>query len=187
MDTAGFLGNRLLIAMPSMLDPNFARTVTLVCQHDAGGALGLVINRRAPLTVGDVLRQLGIEARDPGLSAAPVYLGGPVQPERGFVLHDGDRDYEATLPIAPGLRLTTSRDVLAAMAAGEGPRHALLALGYAGWGAGQLESELRDNAWLTADADPALIFEAPVEARWEAAARLVGVDPSRLAGEAGHA
>lgn len=187
MNAPDFLGNRLLVAMPSMLDPNFARTVTLVCQHDAAGALGIVVNRLAPLAIGDVLAQMGLATNEPGLAEAPVYLGGPVQPERGFVIHDGDIAYDSTLEIAPGLRLTTSRDVLAAMAAGRGPRRALLALGYAGWGAGQLEAEVRDNAWLTADVDADLIFELPVHARWEAAARLVGVDVARLAGEAGRA
>jgi putative transcriptional regulator len=187
MNPSGFLAHQLLIAMPSMLDPNFARSVALVCQHDAHGALGIVVNRLAPLAVGDVLSQLGFEAGNPAVTAAPVYLGGPVQPERGFVIHDGDAAYDSTLSIAPGLKLTTSRDVLGALAAGRGPRRALLALGYAGWGAGQLESELRDNAWLTVDADHDLIFDLPIDARWEAAARLVGVDVARLSGEAGRA
>jgi putative transcriptional regulator len=187
MNATGSLTHQLLIAMPSMLDPNFARSVALVCQHDANGALGIVINRITPLTVGDVLSQLGIAVENPALAAAPVHQGGPVQPERGFVLHDGDPAYEASLAIAPGLNLTTSRDVLEALAAGRGPRRALLALGYAGWGAGQLESELRDNAWLTVDADHDLIFDLPIGARWERAARLVGVDIARLSGEAGRA
>ncbi len=187
MNAPGFLVHQLLIAMPSMADPNFARTVTLLCQHDAGGALGIVVNRLAPLTVGDVLGQLGLESLNPAITTAPVYLGGPVQPERGFVLHDGDTGYDSTLAIAQGLWLTTSRDVLAALAAGRGPRRALLALGYAGWGAGQLEAELRDNAWLTVEADHDLIFDLPAESRWEAAARLVGVDIARISGEAGRA
>lgn len=187
MNASGFLAHQLLIAMPSMLDPNFARTVALVCQHDANGALGIVINRTAPLSIGDVLRQMSLEASDPTIGAAPVFLGGPVQPERGFVIHDGEATYDSTLEIATGLKLTTSRDVLGALAAGRGPRRTLLALGYAGWGAGQLESELRDNAWLTVEADHDLIFDLPVESRWEAAARLVGVDLARLSGEAGRA
>lgn len=187
MNAPGFLANQLLVAMPSMLDPNFARTVALVCQHDAGGALGIVLNRVAPLAIGDVLHQLGLESADPALTGAPVHLGGPVQPERGFVIHDGDTAYDSTLAIAPGLKLTTSRDVLAALAAGRGPRRALLALGYAGWGAGQLEAELLENAWLTVAADHDLVFQEPVESRWEAAARLVGVDIARLSGEAGRA
>jgi putative transcriptional regulator len=187
MTAPAFLANQLLIAMPSMLDPNFARTVTLVCQHDANGALGIVVNRTAPISIGDVMRQLGLESSNGRLESAPVFLGGPVQPERGFVLHDGDRDFDSTLTVAPGLKLTTSRDVLAALAAGDGPERALLALGYAGWGAGQLDAELRDNAWLTVEADRALVFDIAPEARWEAAARLVGVDLARLSGEAGHA
>jgi putative transcriptional regulator len=187
MNAPAFLANQLLIAMPSMLDPNFARSVALVCQHDDKGALGIVISRTSPISFGDVLRQLGLATRNSGLEAAPVFLGGPVQPERGFVLHDGDRDYDSTLTVAPGLKLTTSRDVLAALAEGSGPAQALLALGYAGWGAGQLDAELRDNAWLTVEADRALLFDLQPESRWEAAARLVGVDLARLSGDPGHA
>jgi putative transcriptional regulator len=187
MSQPGFFANQLLIAMPSLLDPNFSRTVALVCQHDANGALGIVVNRLAPLALGDVLQQLGLEADDPSIAAAPVYLGGPVQPERGFVIHDGTDGYDSTLHIAPGLELTTSRDILAAVATGTGPRRALLALGYAGWGAGQLENEIRENSWLTVEANPDVLFDLPVESRWAAAARLVGIDITRLSGEAGRA
>jgi len=129
MNPTGFLAHQLLIAMPSISDPNFARSVALVCQHNAHGAFGIVVNRLAPLAIGDVLAQLGFDAGNPAVAAAPVYQGGPVQPERGFVIHDGDEAYDSTLAIAPGLKLTTSRDVLGALAAGRGPRRALLAFG----------------------------------------------------------
>jgi putative transcriptional regulator len=187
MNAPGYLANQLLIAMPALEDPNFNRTVTLVCQHDENGALGIVVNRLAPLALGEVLQQLGLPTNRKGVATAPVFLGGPVQPERGFVIHDGNGRFDSTLRIAPGLELTTSRDVLGAIATGQGPKRALLALGYAGWGAGQLENEIRDNAWLTVEADTRLLFDLPIDDRWAAAARLVGVDITRVSGETGRA
>ncbi len=187
MATATWLTDHFLIAMPALADPNFARSVTYICQHDHDGAMGIVINRTADLTLGEVLRQLKLSAEDPGVGSARVFIGGPVQPERGFVLHDPGQEFDSTLNVTPRLAITTSRDVLAAIAAGTGPRRAMLALGCAGWTAGQLESEMRDNAWLTVPADESLIFDTPPADRWEAAARLVGIDPSRLPDYAGHA
>jgi len=187
MAKATWLTDHFLIAMPAMQDPNFARSVTYICQHDDDGAMGIVVNRTAALTLGDVLRQMNLGCDDPAVTGAPVFAGGPVQPERGFVLHDPGGQWDSTLDVTPRLSITTSRDVLAAIAAGTGPRRSLLALGCAGWAAGQLEHELRDNAWLTAPADQALLYDVPPDQRWEAAARLVGVDPSRLSDYAGHA
>ncbi|MFC4727710.1 YqgE/AlgH family protein [Coralloluteibacterium thermophilus] len=187
MDPEHSLANHLLVAMPAMDDPNFARGVTLLLQHDEDGAMGLVVNRLSDFTLGEVLRQMGIHPDDPALAARPVLLGGPVQPERGFVLHDDARDWGSTLRVGGGLGVTTSRDILEAMARGDGPAHSLLVLGYAGWGAGQLEQELAENAWLTVPADASLLFDTPLEARWQAAAGRIGVDLGRLADYSGRA
>jgi len=181
------LANRLLIALPALVDPNFARSVTLVCQHDADGAMGVMVNRPSEYTLGEVLRQMGIDSDDATLQAQIVLAGGPVHPERGFVLHDGGSAFDSTLAVGDGLFLTTSRDILEAMARGEGPTHALVALGCAGWGAGQLEHELVEDSWLTAPSDPELLFALPLEARWRAAAGRIGVDMARMADYSGHA
>jgi putative transcriptional regulator len=187
MDAVPTLANQLLIALPGLDDPDFSRSVALVCQHDADGAMGVVLNRASEYTLGEVFRQMGIESGNADLCAQAVVAGGPVHPERGFVLHDGEREWDSTLAIAEGLYVTTSRDVLEAMARGEGPRQATVALGCAGWGAGQLEHELVENGWLTAPADAELLFRLPLEARWQAAAGRIGVDLARLADYAGHA
>ena len=132
------LANQLLIALPALADPQFARSVALVCQHDDDGAMGVVVNRASEYTLGEVLQQMGLDSDDDALLSQVVLAGGPVHPERGFVLHDGDRMWDSTLAIAPALFLTTSRDILEAMARGDGPAHAIVALGCAGWGSGQL-------------------------------------------------
>ena len=179
--------DHFLIAMPSMLDPNFSRGVTFVCQHTRDGAMGILVNRRSDLLLSDVLAQMKLKTAIDAVARAPVYIGGPVQPERGFVRHSRGGDWDSSFDISDQLSVTTSRDILAAIAEGQGPANALVALGYAGWTAGQLDQEILDNAWLTAKADPALIFGTPCEQRWSAAARLVGVDPSQLSDYAGHA
>lgn len=181
------LANQLLVALPALVDPNFARSVALVCQHDGDGAMGVMVNRTSEYTVGQVLSQMGIGSEDQALCARPVLHGGPVHQERGFVIHDGGRTWDSTLRVGAGLYLTTSRDVLEAMAAGEGPANAIVALGCAGWGAGQLERELAQNAWLTVPADAGLLFELDLESRWQSAANRIGVDLFRLAGYSGHA
>jgi len=182
------LGNHFLIALPAMADPNFSKAVTLLCHHTDDGAMGITINRLSTYRLGDVLAQMDIASEDPALAAAPVLLGGPVQPERGFVLHEPTPEsWDSTFVVAPDLHLTTSRDVLAAMAQGVGPRRALVALGYAGWSAGQLESELQANAWLTVAADSRILFDTPLEARWGASAKLMGVDLNRITAYSGHA
>ncbi|GAB3747841.1 YqgE/AlgH family protein [Lysobacter olei] len=181
------LTNQLLIALPALTDGNFARSVTLVCQHDDDGAMGIMVNKPSEYTLGDVLGQMGLEAPDPAMAAQIVLAGGPVHPERGFVLHDGGMRWDSSLQVSETLFLTTSRDILEAMAKGEGPAHALVALGCAGWGQGQLEQELTENDWLTAPVDAELLFALPLEARWQAAAGRIGVDFAHLADYAGHA
>ena len=179
--------NHLLVALPSLDDPNFARSVVLLCQHDAGGAMGIVVNRASEYCLGEVLSQVGLHGGDESLRGQPVLGGGPVHPERGFVLHDGAREWESSLAIADSLRITTSRDVLEAMAKGEGPQRAVVALGCASWGAGQLEYELGENTWITVPADADLLFALPLETRWQAAAGRIGVDLARVADYSGHA
>ena len=179
--------NQLLIALPSLSDPHFARTVALVCQHDDEGAMGVVVNRPSDYTLGEVLRQMDVACDDAALLEQRVLAGGPVHPERGFVIHDGARAWESSLAVADGLFVTTSRDILEAIARGDGPDNATVALGCAGWGAGQLEHELTENSWLTAPARHEILFEVPLEQRWQAAAGQIGVDLMRMAGHVGHA
>jgi putative transcriptional regulator len=181
------LANQFLIAMPGMRDPLFRRSVAFVCQHGDEGAMGLLINRLSEYRLGDVLAQMNLKSEISRVSEAPVLIGGPVQPERGFVLHAPHGDWESSFKISDRICVTTSRDVLVAIAAGKGPHDALVALGYAGWSAGQIETELKENAWLTTAADESILFSVPMETRWEAAANLVGVDISSLTDYAGHA
>lgn len=181
------LTNQLLIALPALAETNFSRSVALICQHDDDGAMGIVVNRRSEYTLGEVLGQMGVEGGTEVLRAQPVLAGGPVHPERGFVLHDGGPRWDSTLAITEKLFLTTSRDILEAMARGDGPDNAIVALGCAGWGSGQLEHELTENDWLTAPADAELLFDLPLESRWQAAAGRIGVDFAHLADYAGHA
>lgn len=187
MDEGRYLNNQFLIAMPSLADPNFSRGVTFVCQHSKDGAMGIIVNRVAPLTVGDVLAQMNLTTEIEALAQAPVYFGGPVQPERGFVLHDAGGTWDSSFEVSAELQVTTSRDILVAMAEGKGPKRAIIALGYAGWSEGQLEQEVRENAWLTAQASPGLIFDTPLDQRWNAAAAIVGIDLSLMPDQAGHA
>ncbi len=187
MSFATSLTNHFLIAMPGLKDPNFARTVTYVCEHTEHGAMGIVINRPMDIRLGEVLDQLDIEPAVSGVAGVRVYLGGPVQTDRGFVIHSGPLEYDSTLAITPDIRVTTSRDVLEAIAQGQGPAHTLIALGYAGWGSGQLEEELSANAWLSGPADGDIIFSRSPGERWLAAAQLLGIDLNLLSGDAGHA
>jgi len=186
-----YLTNQLLVAMPTLADPNFAQTVTLICEHTAKGALGIVINRPMAMGLGEVFQQLSLATDNPDLRDQPVLRGGPVHQDRGFVLHppaaDGTSPWDATLKVSPTLHVTTSRDILDSMARGAGPQPAVVALGYAGWDAGQLEQEIRSNAWLNVPVDEAILFRTPYEQRWHAAARLLGIDFGRLSSQAGHA
>jgi len=179
--------HHFLIAMPNLGDPNFARTVTLICEHSSEGAMGIVINRVTDLTLGDVLDQMNIDASESRHRALPVHIGGPVQSNRGFVVHQPIGEWESTLKSDESLAITTSRDVLEALAENRGPERSLLALGYAGWSPGQLEREIADNAWLSGPADHHIIFDLPPEQRWSAAVEHLGVDLSALSSDAGHA
>ncbi len=181
------LSNQFLIAMPSLNDTNFSRSVTYICQHDEHGALGIVINQPLELTLGDVLNDLELATDHDTVYNSSVFLGGPVQCERGFVLHQPIGEWEATLNISDEIGLTASRSILAAIAEGKGPKNNIVVLGYAGWGAGQLEQEMLANSWLSGPADSEIIFDLPVEQRWQAAATHAGVDITRLSGDVGHA
>lgn len=187
MSDVTYLTGHLLIAMPTMVDPNFVRTVTYICEHNEKGALGIVINRPLDMALGEVFEQLALQNPDPAVASQRVLRGGPVQTERGFVLHEATAVWDSTLAVTGSVHLTTSQDILAAMAAGCGPKKALMALGYAGWGAGQLEMEMSANAWLTVPANSDILFDTPFEQRWHKAAQLLGIDLATISAEAGHA
>jgi len=182
-----FLTNQVLIAMPAMTDANFAQTVTYIWEHNADGALGIIINRPLQMKLADVFEQLEMPTAVAAIGRQSVLQGGPVQTDRGFVLHHIGGQWEHTRQVSSRIQVTTSPDILAAMAQGQGPDTAVVALGYAGWSAGQLEAELAQNAWLTVPADERIIFDTPFEQRWHAAARLLGVDLGTLSSTAGHA
>ncbi|MEX0960559.1 MAG: YqgE/AlgH family protein [Burkholderiales bacterium] len=183
------LTNHFLIAMPAMADPYFAKSLTFVCEHNEQGALGVVINRPTEMTLGALFQQVEIPLSDDDLARTPVYFGGPVQVDRGFVLHRPVGGWQSTLSVNGEVGLTTSKDILQALSHGEGPRTAdiLVSLGYAGWAPGQLEHELKQNAWLTVAAKPSVIFDLPWEARLQAAVELLGIDLASLSEDAGHA
>lgn len=181
------LKNQFLVAMPNVVAGEFDHTVTFLCEHSPTGAMGLVVNRPTHIKLRDVLKHIGIEDGG-GIGAdVPVYWGGPVQPERGFVLHNAGASWDSTLSVSERLSITTSKDILVAISEGKGPSEYIVTLGYAGWSEGQLESEILHNSWLHTPADSAIIFTTPAPSRWAAAARLLGVDPLQLTGEAGHA
>ncbi|MBI3157303.1 MAG: YqgE/AlgH family protein [Burkholderiales bacterium] len=184
------LTNQFLIAMPGMVDENFAGSVVYLCEHSERGALGLVINKPIDIRLKNLFEKVELPLDRPELAEQPVFFGGPVQTERGFVLHDsagGPPPYSSTMHVPGGLDMTTSKDVLEAMAGGGGPRRVLVTLGCSGWSAGQLEDEIGRNGWLTAPADPAIVFDTPVAQRYERALGLLGFDPRMLSAQAGHA
>ena len=185
------LTNRFLIAMPTLVDPNFHHTVTYICAHNEEGAMGIVINRPLDLEFGEIIQQLNLRLRASDRSKAirqmPIYHGGPVQIDRGFVLHKPDEEWSSSIQISADLGMTTSRDILEAIAAGEGPEHSLIALGYAGWASGQLERELKENAWLSAPVDADIIFTTPCRERWTSATALLGFDSHQISPQVGHA
>jgi putative transcriptional regulator len=181
-----FLKNQFLIAMPNLGDPNFSRTVTYICQHNEEGALGIIINRPAELKLGVVFQQMDIIPEDQEANNITVFAGGPVQLERGFVIHSPQGKWDSTLQVSDQVSLTTSRDILEAIAIGEGPEKSLIALGYAGWGEGQMETEISANAWLNTPSDDAILFDLPISQRWNAAADQIGVDIASLTAPAGH-
>ncbi len=180
------LRNHFLVAMPSLKDPIFAHTITYICDHTADGAMGIVINHPLNLSLGEIFEQLQLPD-DTEVGRQSVLSGGPVHIERGFVLHSSGPKFESTIQISPTVSLTASRDIIAALAENRGPESALVALGYAGWGAGQLEAEIAANAWLTVPADHHIIFDTPIEQRWSAAAAKLGIDLNLISSSAGHA
>lgn len=181
------LTNQFLIAMPGMDDPNFSRTVVYICEHSPAGAMGVVINRSADLSLSTLFHKIDLRLEIAPLCDSPVLNGGPLHTERGFVLHAPTGTYSSTLSVTDTIGLTTSKDILEAVADGRGPQRLMVALGYAGWGAGQLEHELSQNGWLTVPANPELIFDLPLDERFDAALGLLGVDVFRLMHQAGHA
>ena len=183
----GSLTNHLLIAMPQLADPHFAQTVALICEHSEKGALGIVLNKPLPMKLSDVLSQMKLEASSEIIAAQPVLRGGPQHQDRGFVLHRPGGQWDHTHKVSDTIQVTTSRDVLAAMARGEGPSDAFIALGYAGWESGQLEREMRENAWLSVPVDPRVVFELPFAERWSGVWRLIGIQIEQLSPFAGHA
>jgi putative transcriptional regulator len=198
IDTSGTMNltHHFLIAMPGMQDEMFGRSVVYVCEHSEKGALGIIINKPSDITMGKLFDKVDLPLRREDLELEPVFQGGPVHTERGFVLHDriviesGAADesaYSATLTIPGGLEMTTSRDVLEALSTGAGPHRVLVSLGYSTWGEGQLESEITENAWLTVHADAGVIFDTPVAERYDTALALLGVQPWALSAAAGRA
>ncbi|MFM9882434.1 MAG: YqgE/AlgH family protein [Burkholderiales bacterium] len=181
------LTDHFLIAMPSMVDRNFARSLTFICEHNDQGAIGIVVNRPIDMTLATLFERVKIPLSESSFSGLPVYFGGPVQTDRGFVLHQPSGEWKSTLKVKDRLGLTTSRDILEAVSAGRGPSRLFVSLGYAGWTAGQLEHELAQNAWLTVRADDSIVFDLPAEERLAAAMELLGVDFARLHNVAGHA
>ncbi|WP_455210443.1 YqgE/AlgH family protein [Kaarinaea lacus] len=182
-----FLKNHFLIAMPTLMDPNFFHSVTYICEHNTQGAMGIVINQPVELTLAEVVEHLGIASTEGAQLQQNVYRGGPVETERGFVLHKPIGQWESTLSVTKNIGLSTSNDIVEALAQGHGPSQCLVALGYAGWGAGQLEQELTENSWLSAPADESVLFDTDADKRWEAAAALMGIDIKQLTGDMGHA
>lgn len=182
-----YLAGQLLVAMPGMKDPRFHKTVIYMCAHNADGAMGLVVNRALEsLSFPDMLEQLEIDVSGAG-ERINVHFGGPVESGRGFVLHSQDYLQEATMVVDQDMALTATIDILKAIACGTGPRQSLLALGYAGWGPGQLDTEIMGNGWLNVDADSELVFGPNLDGKWDQAMGKIGIDPRMLSDEAGHA
>ena len=186
MKSASSLTNQLLIAMPDLHDPYFYQSVTLICEHNENGAMGIVINQPTEIPFEELLIQLEIDF-SPEHAAPTVLMGGPVHEQAGFILHSAEGEWESSLRINEQICLTSSKDILTAMGVGKGPKKASLLLGYAGWGAGQLEEEIMSNSWLTAPVTSEILFDIPIDKRWSAAAKSIGVDLSKLSSETGHA
>lgn len=191
LENTNFTGH-LLIAMPSLTDPYFAKSVTFICAHNQEGAMGIIINRPTDMTYGALFEKISLQLQNQTLSPRPVLYGGPVQPERGFVLHQQTGDWDSSITVADDITVTTSKDILHAVAEGGGPKTLLVSLGYAGWGAGQLEQEIAQNAWLSVKPKDQttlckLLFDTPHEDQLSSAMALLGFDPSMLSDVAGHA
>ncbi len=186
MNGTSYLTNQFLIAMPNLGDPNFHHTVTYMCQHNDEGALGIVINRPFDMQLGEIFKQMEISTKNSHCNEIQVFSGGPVQQERGFVIHSPSTRWDSTLIVSDQVALTTSKDLLEALANNEGPEHFLIALGYAGWGSGQLEKEMSENAWLNTPSETNILFDTPVSQRWNEAAGQLGIDINLLTAPAGH-
>jgi len=188
MSTLDNLTNHFLIAMPTLDDPTFLRSVVLICGHNSDGAMGVIINHPLSIDMGEVYKQLKIECTDTELNRQVVINGGPIQPEQGFVIHEASSTgWKGTLRLSDELAITTSADILKALGQGQGPKRSLVTLGYAGWDAGQLEQEITDNAWLCVPATAEIIFDCPMPIRWSSAAKTIGVDLLQLSDDVGHA
>jgi len=187
MTKIDYLSNQFLIAMPSLADNNFSHSVSYLCQHNEDGALAVVINRPTGMNLGHIFEQMGIETSLQQVKDTPVFMGGPVQQERGFIIHNTGTDtWDSSIPVSDITSLTSSRDILQAIAEGDGPKHYLIALGYAGWGEGQLEKEIISNAWLNTPYDEKILYETPAKNRWLLAANSLGIDINQLTFPAGH-
>jgi len=186
MTEATFLNNQLLIAMPSLQDPNFNRSVTYICEHNQYGAVGIMINRPTDTYLSYILEHLKITADEQKVKEMPLLYGGPVQQSQGFIIHRPVGHWRSTLEISKDIAITTSQDILEAIAHGKGPEDVLIALGYAGWEAEQLEQEIRDNSWLNCPATPELLFNIPFSERWTISASLLGIDFNQLSSDVGH-
>jgi putative transcriptional regulator len=181
------LTGHFLIAMPAMQDQYFAKSVTYICEHNSSGALGIVINQPLSITLSSLLSQLNLDIHQSTLANEPVFLGGPVQTERGFVIHQPTGDWDCTIAVNDEIAITSSKDILESLANGQGPEKVMVSLGYAGWSAGQLEEEIIQNAWLTVKASEQIIFDTPANQRFDAAIKLLGIDISKLSEVSGHA
>ncbi len=181
------LTNHFIIAMPSLEDGNFSQSVTYICEHDENGALGITINRPSEISLSEILSQLNIDASSGHTLSQTVLSGGPVQTDRGFILHSPVGKWDSSLKVTDSIAVTTSQDIMQAIARNEGPDRCIIALGYAGWGPGQLEFELSENAWLSCPATEEILFNTPLEKRWQAAALLLGIDLQLLSNQTGHA
>lgn len=186
MDSTSSLKHNFMVAMPTMMSPFFYRAVVYICEHSAEGAMGIIINHPLGITIEDILRQMHYEVQDPKLKTLPVLCGGPVQTERGFVIHHSGMNWGGSVELEDGICITSSREILAAMAENKGPEQMLVALGYAGWGAGQVEKELANNDWITVRAASNILFETAYEKRWYAAGALLGIDFTCLSSQVGH-
>ena len=185
--TVNRLTNHFIIAMPGLMDENFNQAVTYICEHDDNGTFGIIINRESEISLDDVMRQMKIPYHPDTTKNEPVFSGGPVQANRGFVLHRPTGSWDSSLRVNDSAALTTSRDILEAIADNKGPDDNIIALGYAGWGPGQLEQEMAANTWLSCPAEEQIIFSTPIADRWQAAARLIGVDLQLMSNDTGHA
>jgi putative transcriptional regulator len=181
------LTNQFLISMPSLKDPNFEQTVTYICVHNEEGAMGIIINKPLEIELGEIFEQMDIVVNTPEVNDKKVYLGGPVHTDRGFILHQPNKEWDSSITVSDELCVTTSKDILKAIADGDAPGESLIALGYAGWSAGQLEQELMDNAWLNGPASLEIIFNTSAEQCWQSAANNMGVDINKLSSDIGHA